>query len=391
MGDQLVDVAGSKFWLAFCLAVIVLTPLRSPKLRPWVWAGVNVVFLKLILFRVYFVLLLGGVFVLYLLLKLAARRASGLVAAVMLGAFTLVLFLIHKFPVVNSLWEVEPLKIILAAIGFSYVALRIVEVLRAVCEGRHPPPSLPSTINYLFPFHMLAAGPIQSYDDFVAQPPVPQSPTLLQTLSATERIAWGLFKKFVLAYALQSIFLTGFRVSGWHFLLEVQLFYIWLYLDFSALSDLAVGIGMLLGIATPENFDRPYLARNMINFWERWHISLSQFIRRNLYIPLQLWLVRRGGGRHPLWYSTFAFTISFALCGLWHSGTVRFFLWGLWHAAGLVATNLYRYYLTQRLGAKGVKRYMENGWIRVAATALTFEFVAFSLVFTQVSLERLWP
>ena len=97
-----------------------------------------------------------------------------------------------------------------------------------------------------------------------------------------------MFKKFVLANALEAAFLTAFRARGPYFFLEVQLNYLWLFLDFSAYSDIAVGIGGLLGVATPENFNRPYLARNSIDFWERWHISLSQFIRRNLFIPIQV-------------------------------------------------------------------------------------------------------
>ena len=80
----------------------------------------------------------------------------------------------------------------------------------------------------------------------------------------------------------------------------MQLNYLWLYLDFSAYSDIAVGVGRLMGVATPENFNRPYLARNMIDFWERWHISLSLFIRRNMFIPIQLALMRRTDGRRPL-------------------------------------------------------------------------------------------
>ncbi len=102
---------------------------------------------------------------------------------------------------------------------------------------------------------------------------------------AFDRIASGLFKKYVLANLIKRLFLTDYRSAGLYVLLEVQLTFIWLYLDFSAYSDVAVGVGRLMGVATPENFNRPYLARNIIEFWERWHISLSQFIRRNIFIP----------------------------------------------------------------------------------------------------------
>ena len=146
---------------------------------------------------------------------------------------------------------------------------------------------------------------------------------------ATERIANGLFKKYVLAQGLEALLLTGFHAHGAYTILEIQLTYLWLYLDFSAYSDIAVGIGRLIGVATPENFNRPYLARNVIDFWERWHISLSMFIRRNVFIPIQLTLMRRTSGRAPLWIASFAFVVSFLLCGLWHSLSWVWVAWGL--------------------------------------------------------------
>jgi len=271
------------------------------------------------------------------------------------------------------------------------VALRIVEVFRAVGEGRHPAPGLLATINYVVPFHMLAAGPIQGYDEFVAQPPVPPPLSARDALEAAERIALGLVKKFVLAYVLQELFLTGFRAHGPYLLWEAQVFSIWLFLDFSGYSDVAVGAGRLLGVATPENFHRPYFARNLINYWERWHISLSMFIRRNLFIPVQLTLMRRTAGRHALWCASAAFGVAFVFCGLWHGMTVRFLLWGLLHAVGLIVVNLYRHWLTRRLGAQGVRQYLADWRIRAAAVLVTFEYVAFSLVVAFYPLEVLWP
>jgi D-alanyl-lipoteichoic acid acyltransferase DltB (MBOAT superfamily) len=308
-----------------------------------------------------------------------AGRGRGLIA-LGLGVGTLGLFLIRKLPTtaVGLGWGAA--NPILVAVGFSYVALRICDVLRAVIERRQPAPDLPATINYLLPFHMLAAGPVQSYDEFVAQPAVPPPPTAVDTLEAAERIARGLFKKFVLAHVLKSLFLTGFRARGPYLLVEAQVFFLWLYLDFSGLSDLAVGMGRLIGAATPENFHRPYLARNITVFWERWHISLSQFIRRNLFIPVQLWLMRRSGGMNPLWCAGAAFVVSFVLCGLWHGVSIRFLAWGLLHAAALITVNLYRHYLTRRLGTRGVKDYLNHRGIGVISTFLTFEFVSLSLI-----------
>ena len=102
-----------------------------------------------------------------------------------------------------------------------------------------------------------------------------------------------------------------------------------LFLDFSAYTEMAIGIALLFGLVLPENFRRPYLASDLREFWQRWHISLSRFIRDYLYIPM-------GGSRHgPLRYVA-ATLGSMAVCGLWHGAGWTFVVWGLWHGVGLV-------------------------------------------------------
>ena len=128
----------------------------------------------------------------------------------------------------------------------------------------------------------------------------------------------------------------------------------------------------------------------MIEFWERWHISLSQFIRRNLFIPMQLALVRRTEGRRPLLAASVAFTISFLLCGLWHSISWPWLASGAIQAAGLVVCNLYRHSLTKRLGRKGVGRYLGNRWIKLAAVFLTFEFQALAMAVSVYPIKELF-
>src|SRR5262249_55313436 len=162
----------------------------------------------------------------------------------------------------------------------------------------------------------------------------------------------GLFKKFVVAQGLERLFLTGFHARGPYLLWEIQLAYLWLFLDFSAYTDIAVGIGRLIGVATPENLHRPYLARNVIDFLERWHISLSMCVRRHVFIPLQLALMRRTEGRASLGIASFAFLVSFLLVGLWHEVGWVWVAWGLYQAGGLILCNVYRQLLTARLGRK---------------------------------------
>ena len=102
-----------------------------------------------------------------------------------------------------------------------------------------------------------------------------------------------------------------------------------LFLDFSAYTEMAIGIALMFGLLLPENFRRPYLATDLRDFWRRWHISLSNFLRDYLYIPL-------GGSRHGVARYLWASMATMGLCGLWHGAGWTYVVWGLWHGAGLV-------------------------------------------------------
>jgi D-alanyl-lipoteichoic acid acyltransferase DltB (MBOAT superfamily) len=366
------------FWLVCGGAVVALVSVRSFSLRKAFLAGLNFTFLVLLL-RWQSLGLAGAIVVVYLLLQLVDRPRYRVLMTALIGCCIGGLFVVHKLPQVAVHLGVGSVGRILAFVGYSYVALRMVELLRAVFERRHHAPGMASTINYLLPFHMLAAGPIQAYDDFVRHENDNIDPTPQDVLIGFERIASGLFKKFVLAYLIQTLFLTDLKVSGAYFLFEMQVTLVWLFLDFSAYSDIAVGVGILIGVSTPENFNRPLLARNLIEFWERWHISLSMFIRRNIFIPVQLWLMRRNDARTPLLSAIVAIAISFVLCGVWHGIGLGYLIWGTVQATGLIVARVYGHVLQSRLGKAGLKNYLDNPWLHAAAVLVTFEVQAIAL------------
>ena len=382
------------FWLLFTLV--------SSRLQSWLWAGANLTLIGLVLGLKGVGVALGGVGYFYVLAQGISRQVQyekqekhsissspqfWLKLYFPLSIFTaLFLFITHK-----TEWILQAnsslTKEILSVVGFSYVCLRIIDLMRTLQLSPQWAPTFIDTLNYLLPFHMLTAGPIQKYSDFVKH-----LPSQNQTLSAQdyvdrwlkggERIAMGLVKKYCIAGLIQGICLTQFSTQGWALFVEAHLFYIWLYFDFSAYSDLAVGVGHLCGLHTPENFNKPLSARNLTVFWERWHISLSLWIRSHLYTPIQLHLARKTRNARPLLISTFAFSVAFLLCGAWHNVSFRFVCWGGLHALGLSTCNAYKHYLIQKWGRKTIRKtYMKNKWIQAIATLITFEFVALSLVF----------
>ncbi len=197
-------------------------------------------------------------------------------------------------------------------------------------------------VHYLFP------GPIKRCGDFL--------PSLHRAVGevcwndvamGASRVALGYFKKVVVSDNLAAwIAYYGPRFSSepiWMRWLIFAAIAFRILLDFSGYSDIAIGLARMFGVTLPENFRWPYLSRNIQEFWQRWHISLSTWIRDYLYIPL-------GGSRLGVGRKIVNGFIVFALCGLWHGAAWNFILWGVYHGAGLAISGNYRL-LPGRLGS----------------------------------------
>jgi len=379
MTEGLISLNAPPFWITLAAAIVALNLINGREIRQTAFAAINLGFVSA-LAEWYVVPLLGALVVMWLLLRAVQNRFAPSTAKLVLAAATLWLFLLHKGLPLPALPSGSAFANLLSLVGISFVTLRVVEVVRAVADGRHRAPSFPMLVNYLLPFHMLAAGPVQAYDDFVAGLADANARSARDVLTGAERIAWGLFKKFVIAAMLKETFLTDFRSHGLYMWIELQVFLVWLYIDFSAYSDIAFGIGRLIGVATPENFKNPLFARNLIDFWERWHISLSMFIRRNLFIPIQLFLMRNGGGSRRLLCAAVAIFVAFEVCGLWHGPSLVWLAWGALHGLGLMAVRAYSDVLERALGPRRMKIYLASPKVRVAATLVTFEYLAITFL-----------
>ena len=145
-----------------------------------------------------------------------------------------------------------------------------------------------------------------------------------------------------------------------------------LYFDFSGYSDLAIGIARLFGYRIMENFNWPYLARNVSDFWKRWHMSLTGWFRDYVFIPL-------GGSRGTLGLTIRNTLLVMAITGLWHGAGWHFVLWGLYHALGLIAWRLYRRCLLPVLSQRS--NFLESRTANVLSILLTFNFVNIGWIF----------
>ena len=181
---------------------------------------------------------------------------------------------------------------------------------------------------YLSLFPQVTAGPITRFDRFDSQLTA-RTQDLSGAARGIRRFVVGLSKKVLLCGSLAAAADGVFALApealdaplAW---LGAVCYMLQIYFDFSGYSDMAIGLGQAMGFITPENFDHPYTAVSLGDFWRRWHISLSQWFRDYLYIPL-------GGNRKGKWRTALNKVLVFALCGLWHGAAWTFLVWGLWH------------------------------------------------------------
>ncbi|HUR26410.1 MAG TPA: MBOAT family O-acyltransferase [Candidatus Thermoplasmatota archaeon] len=224
---------------------------------------------------------------------------------------------------------------------------------------------------YVMLFPQLVAGPIVRYSEVGEQLSTRQPFDKDGFYQGLERLCIGLAKKVLVADFIASridpLWIPGTDLSGVGVLALLLGFALQLYFDFSGYSDMAIGVARMMGYRFPENFDRPYTARNPAEFWQRWHMTLSRFIRDYLYLPL-------GGNRRGVWGNALVLVCVWALVGFWHGASWTMVIWGLWNGVAIL-----------------VYRAVRGGWDMmppVAGQLFTFSFWVASIAFFRA--ESVW-
>ncbi|MCL4504573.1 MAG: hypothetical protein M1434_00615 [Chloroflexi bacterium] len=296
-------------------------------------------------------------------------------------------------------------------LGFSYIAFRLMHVLRDRATGRFAvsgplatkPLALSEFFVYVVFFPALTAGPIDRVERFVkdmrAGNATGTSPLLRSAdiIEGGRRILLGVFKKFVVADLLALVALNGVSAAQvnsalWMWLL-VYAYALRIYFDFGGYTDIAIGLGRCFGIRLPENFDQPYLKPNLTVFWNSWHITLAQWFRAYFFNPVTRalrspketpWLPAARFFRSPAFIILFGQVGTMLLIGLWHGITWNFVAWGAWHAFGLFAHNRWADFMRRRNAAGDPERAQVSPALRRIMTAasvlLTFHYVALGWV-----------
>ena len=220
-------------------------------------------------------------------------------------------------------------------IGISFYTFASITYLTAIYKKEQKIVSFLTLACYLSFFATLVAGPICKSKFLMPQFERKRefkNADLIFTL-----LIFAAVKKLIIASYLGD-FVTGVfddphSFSFMQILLAINLYGVWLYADFSGYVDIVTALALCIGFELPKNFDMPYIAKNVKEFWQRWHISLSNFIKDYVYIPL-------GGNRHGEFRRSLNLLIAFGLSGIWHGVGLNFLIWGLLHGVAVVFLNL---------------------------------------------------
>jgi len=271
---------------------------------------------------------------------------------------------------------------LLAPVGISYYTLKLVGYLIDVYIGVESAGDFIGLATHAVFFPQILAGPIHRAGDFLKQIAEPKVPSAAMMGSGVRLILFGLFKKLVLADRLglvvDQVFGRPDAFSGTLLAAACYLFVIQVYMDFSGLTDIAIGAGRMFGIEAPQNFDAPFFARSIPEFWRRWHMTLTSWLTDYVFMPLRVAL--RDLGQLGL---VISLMINMVLVALWHGASWTFVAFGLVHGCYLAVSSL-----SQR---PRQKLYAATGWDKihpVTGPIVTFHLVVAGAVFFRAGSVR---
>lgn len=386
----------SGFFLFFFLIVMIFYPLLVKRIQVRTW--------YLMLISLYFYYKTSGLFVVLLVLtalinfllgagiskteKRGKKRALMWLSVIWnlgsLGYFKYTNFIIDS---INQLSGGNlPLMDIFLPVGISFFTFQTMSYTMDIYFGKLKPlKSFKDFVFFVAFFPQLVAGPIVRASWFIPQIRKQLELNKDQIAGALVLIFAGLIKKGVIADYISinfvdRVFDSPELFSGVENLLAVYGYGLQIYCDFSGYSDIAIGLATLMGFNLPVNFNVPYVATSITDFWRRWHISLSTWLRDYLYIPL-------GGNRKGVIRTYINLMITMLLGGLWHGASWNFVVWGGLHGVALAIDKLRMGLFGTRDSGSGIGHYLAKifGWL------ITFNFVSFTWIFFRArGFEAAW-
>lgn len=366
----------------------------SPAVRQWILIAISCYFLStlsgaggFLAFAIGYALSFAGLGYVVSRMDTGGKRL-GVLAGIFAAAFVMLWF---KYPFYSGYifgrWDFIGTLSAIKWIGLSYLTFRCIDYL--LYAGRKTSRNIPfsQAVSYLLFFAPYVSGPINRFASY-AREQTSALPALdwATTRDCLIRMSVGVFKIIVLGRLFYYHSPLGHpfapeTVGGIELAAALVSYYLYLYLDFSGYCDIAIALARLFGLTVPENFNFPFLARNIQDFWNRWHISLSHWCRDHIFFALTRLMASRAPWLPQLAASFFGIFITFFFVGAWHGDAIHWILYGIYHGAGVALWLLYSQTLT-RLAPEGYERLRANLAYRAFCTIATVSFVSAGLVLT---------
>jgi D-alanyl-lipoteichoic acid acyltransferase DltB (MBOAT superfamily) len=277
-------------------------------------------------------------------------------------------------------------------LGLSYIFFRVLHILIEAGEQGQQRIGLGAYLLYTLNFTTLVSGPIQRYDEFAADQfatePAALGPRVIGL--QIERIIRGFFKVNVLAMLLRTMQTDALEqlihpnaplpLRLWAAFQVATVYPAFLWANFSGYIDIVIALARLMRVRLPENFDRPFSASSVLIFWNRWHITLSNWLKTYVYNPLLMALMRRISSLalQPF-LGVFCFFVTFFLIGVWHGRTSEFIFFGLLTGGGMSTNKLWQIEMARGLGRKGYKALTNNFIYAAFGRGLNYAWFSFTL------------
>ncbi len=313
------------------------------------------------------------VWIVYFLGKILEKKKTKppLAAGIVLSVLLLFTFKYLNFTL--SVFKVSRTIKLIAPIGISYIVFQCIAYLTEIYRGKLLSANEPLNVFlYIFFFPKVMSGPIEPPDRFLKNIAEPAEVSYRQYLTAFSYIILGFVKKMVVADYLvtgvDAVYASLGTSDRTSIILAAFMYSFQIYFDFSGYSDIAVGSAALFGINLTKNFNKPYLATGIQDFWRRWHISLSDWLKNYIYIPL-------GGNRKGFARKQINTLITFTVSGIWHGASFTYVIWGVMHGAMQVIENIFE------RNSRGTEKWPK----KVFKTAVTFLLVTVAWIFFRIA------
>lgn len=275
-------------------------------------------------------------------------------------------------------------------LGISYVSFRSIELIIDIRDGLVTSLSIADFLRFILFFPTISSGPIDRYRRFKTdQETVPSREDYKDLLyDGMNKIFLGFLYKYIIAYLIHTYWMSQPVMSSNTFFgiwMYMYAYSMYLFFDFAGYSQFAIGLSYLMGIRTPENFNKPFLSRNIKDFWNRWHMSLSFWFRDFIYMRLVYTMIKKKWIKDRFLTSDIALGINFLIMGFWHGFLLQYIIYGIYHAVVFIAFNRF-----ERFNKKHHIWPKNNKWIHGLSVLITFHVICFSFLIFSGRLNFLW-